>query len=149
MLNKGVNKIMATYKVTLIIKEEENKLHIALAEDTEEFVKVITGLNYPETDINTAISDAIAAYPADLEAFEAEQKQKTKKTSPVEVKEKNTETTKKIAEESRAAEKPKTDLFQAAEKAENETTEEPSTETAAVEETAEPEESNSDSELFE
>jgi hypothetical protein len=145
MLNKGVNKIMATYKATLIIKEEEKKLHIALAEDTEAFVKVITGLNYPETDINTAISNAIAAYPADLEAFEAEQKQKTKKTSPVAV---NTETTKKIAEESRTAEKPKTDLFQAAEKAENETSEEPSVEVAAEETTAS-EENNADSELFE
>lgn len=68
---------MPNYKVVIIIKQEEKKIHLAVAQENKELVK-IKSLNIDE-DYKQAIEEIITSYPEDLKEFE----KKEVKTSPV------------------------------------------------------------------
>lgn len=76
---------MPNYKVVIIIKQEEKKIHLAVSQEDEELVK-FESLSI-EDSIDKRIQNIINAYPAELEEFE----KKEVKTSPVKLKKKEKE----------------------------------------------------------
>lgn len=110
---------MPNYKVVIIIKQEEKKIHLAVSQEDEELVK-FESLSI-EDSIDKRIQNIINAYPAELEEF----KKKEVKTSPVKLKKKEkeekkvekVETPKEEKKEEKTAkaevkEEPKQDLFE-------------------------------------
>lgn len=121
---------MPNYKVVIMIKQEEKKVHLAVSQEDEELVK-FESLSI-EDSIDTRIQNVINAYPAELEEF----KKKEVKTSPVKLKKKEkeekkvekVETPKEEKKEEKTVkaevkEEPKQDLFEAS-KEQEQTTEE-------------------------
>ena len=121
---------MPNYKVVIMIKQEEKKVHLAVSQEDEELVK-FESLSI-EDSIDTRIQNVINAYPAELEEF----KKKEVKTSPVKLKKKEkeekkvekVETPKEEKKEEKTVkaevkEEPKQDLFEAS-KEQKQTTEE-------------------------
>ena len=123
---------MPNYKVVIMIKQEEKKVHLAVSQEDEELVK-FESLSI-EDSIDTRIQNVINAYPAELEEF----KKKEVKTSPVKLKKKEkeekkvekVETPKEEKKEEKTAkaevkEEPKQDLFEASKEQEQPTEEVP------------------------
>lgn len=123
---------MPNYKVVIMIKQEEKKIHLAVSQEDEELVK-LESLSI-EDSIDTRIQNVINAYPAELEEF----KKKEVKTSPVKLKKKEkeekkvekVETPKEEKKEEKTAkaevkEEPKQDLFEASKEQEQPTEEVP------------------------
>lgn len=119
---------MATYKVALIIKEEDKKIHLSVAEADKEFVKIKTISD--SEDLKQVLGEIIAAYPEDLKEFEKKNKKispvKTSKTKVKEEEEENIE-----LEETKEK---STDLFQEAQKVEKEAEESPAEVVETIEE---------------
>lgn len=119
---------MPNYKVVIIIKQEEKKIHLAVSQEDEELVK-FESLSI-EDSIDKRIQNIINAYPAELEEF----KKKEVKTSPVKLKKKEkeekkaekVETPKEEKKEEKTAkaevkEESKQDLFEASKEQEQPT----------------------------
>lgn len=121
---------MPNYKVVIMIKQEEKKVHLAVSQENEKLVK-FESLSL-EDSIDTRIQNVINAYPAELEEF----KKKEVKTSPVKLKKKEkeekkiekAETPKEEKKEEKTAkaevkEEPKQDLFEVSKEQEQPTEE--------------------------
>lgn len=117
---------MPNYKVVIIIKQEEKKIHLAVSQEDEELVK-FKSLNIDE-DYKQAIEEIITSYPEELKEFEKKEVKaspvkltvKTRKVNPKVETPKEEKKEEKIAK-AEVKEESKQDLFEASKEQEQPT----------------------------